>query len=83
MRGLSTVAGSWIGGGANQAAMKEIYEVSDDLFASMIVVDVICANIWLAFLLYGANNATKVDKWLKADTSAISTLKEKVENYQI
>lgn len=81
-RGLSTVAGSWIGGGANQAAMKEIYEVSDDLFASMIVVDVICANIWLAFLLYGANNAKKVDKWLKADTSAISTLKEKVENYQ-
>jgi uncharacterized membrane protein len=81
-RGLSTVAGSWIGGGANQAAMKEIYEVGDDLFASMIVVDVICANIWLAFLLYGANNAKKVDKWLKADTSAISTLKDKVEDYQ-
>jgi len=81
-RGLSTVAGSWIGGGANQAAMKEIYEVSDDLFASMIVVDVICANIWLAFLLYGANNAKKVDKWLKADTSAISILKDKVEDYQ-
>ena len=24
-RGLSTVAGSWIGGGANQAAMKEVF----------------------------------------------------------
>jgi len=81
-RGLSTVAGSWIGGGANQAAMKEIYEVGDDLFASMIVVDVICANIWLAFLLYGAQNTKKVDKWLKADTSAISALKEKVGDYQ-
>lgn len=81
-RGLTTVAGSWIGGGANQAAMKEIYEVGDDLFASMIVVDVICANIWLAFLLYGANNSKKVDKWLKADTSAITTLKDKVEDYQ-
>ena len=34
-RGLSTVAGSWIGGGANQTAMKEIFEVSDNLFATM------------------------------------------------
>lgn len=81
-RGLTTVAGSWIGGGANQAAMKEIFEVSDELFSSMIVVDVICANIWMAFLLYGANNAAKVDKWLKADTSAIDSLKEKVASFQ-
>ncbi len=81
-RGLSTVAGSWIGGGANQTAMKEIYEVKDSVFTSMVVVDVICANIWLAFLLYGANNARRVDKWLKADTSAISDLKKRVENYQ-
>ena len=53
-RGLTTVAGSWIGGGANQAAMKEIFNVSDTLFSSMIAVDVIVANIWMAFLLYGA-----------------------------
>lgn len=81
-RGLATVAGSWIGGGANQAAMKEIYGVSDALFPSMIVVDVICANIWLGFLLYGANNAARVDKWLKSDTSAITELKEKVSGFQ-
>ncbi len=81
-RGLSTVAGSWIGGGANQTAMKEIYEVGDKIFASMIVVDVICANIWLAILLYGANNAKKVDKWLKSDTSAITDLEKRVSTYQ-
>lgn len=81
-RGLSTVAGSWIGGGANQASMKEIYEVSDDLFATMIVVDVICANIWTGFLLYGASITKKVDRWLKSDTSAIDQLKDKVEKYQ-
>ncbi|GAB5526026.1 MAG: DUF819 family protein [Roseivirga sp.] len=81
-RGLATVAGSWIGGGANQAAMKEIYGVSDALFPSMIVVDVICANIWLGFLLYGANNTDKVDKWLKSDTSAITDLKERVSGFQ-
>ncbi len=81
-RGLSTIAGSWIGGGANQTAMKEIFEVSDALFASMIVVDVIVANIWMGFLLYGANISDKVDRWLKADNTAITELKEKMENYQ-
>ncbi len=81
-RGLSTVAGSWIGGGANQTAMKEIYEVSDTIFASMIVVDVVVANIWMGFLLYGANIAPKVDAWLKADVSAIEDLKARVKNYR-
>ena len=80
-RGLSTVAGSWIGGGANQTAMKEIFEVQENIFASMIVVDVIVANIWMAFLLYGAGISDKIDKVLKADNSAIEDLKKRVENY--
>lgn len=81
-RGLSTIAGSWIGGGANQTAMKEIYEVGDNLFATMIIVDIIVANIWMAFLLYGANITQKVDRWLKADVSAIEELKKKVADYR-
>lgn len=81
-RGLSTVAGSWIGGSANQTSMKEIFEVGDGLFATMIVIDVICANIWTGFLLYGASVTKRVDRWLKSDTSAIDDLKTRVENYQ-
>lgn len=81
-RGLSTVAGSWIGGGANQTAMKEIFEVGNDLFATMIVVDVVVANIWMGFLLYGANITERIDAWLKSDTSAIEDLKERVKNYR-
>lgn len=50
-RGLSTVAGSWIGGGANQAAMKEIYEVSDNLFGTMVIVDILIGNTWLGLSL--------------------------------
>lgn len=81
-RGLSTVAGSWIGGGANQTAMKEIFKVGDDLFASMIIVDVVVANIWMGFLLYGASISDRLDKRLKADNSAISDLKQRVQDYQ-
>lgn len=81
-KGLSTVAGSWIGGGANQTAMKEIFDVKDDLFGTMIVVDVVVANIWMGFLLYGANISDRIDRWLKADSSAIEDLKKRVSDYR-
>lgn len=82
-RGLSTVAGSWIGGGANQNAMAIIYEVEDaPIFPTMIIVDVVVANIWMGFLLYGANISKRVDGWLQADSSAIEDLKKSVADYR-
>ena len=80
-RGLSTIAGSWIGGGANQTAMREIFEVPTGIFGQMIIVDVLVANIWLGFLLFGAGRSARIDRWLKADNSAISELTERVEAY--
>jgi|TARA_R110002012_G_scaffold322045_1_gene554218 uncharacterized membrane protein len=77
-RGLSTLAGSWIGGGANQAAMLEIYKFNPSQYGQMVFVDIVVANVWMAILLIGIGKATKIDKWLKADTSAIESLKEKV-----
>ena len=81
-RGLSTVAGSWIGGGANQAAMKEVFQVNDKLFSAMVAVDVIVANIWMAMLLYGTGIVQKIDNWFQADSSSINELKDKIETYQ-
>ncbi len=80
-RGMSTIAGSWIGGGANQTAMKEVFKVPDNIFGIMIVVDVIVANIWMGFLLYGANIRNKVNSFLKADNRMILELEERMENY--
>jgi len=80
-RGLATVAGSWIGGGANQAALKEISETMDQQFSIMLIVDVFVANLWMPFLLYGASRTEAIDKWLKADSSAVNELKTKVEEY--
>lgn len=80
-RGLSTLAGSWIGGGANQAAMLEIYGYNQKLYGGMVFVDIVVANIWMAILLIGIGKSAKIDKWLKADTSAIEDLKEKVTSY--
>ncbi|SZD73763.1 Predicted integral membrane protein [Candidatus Ornithobacterium hominis] len=80
-RGMSTIAGSWIGGGANQTAMKEVFEVADNIFGIMIVVDVIVANIWMGFLLYGANIRDKANRLLKADNAAILDLEKRMEDY--
>jgi uncharacterized membrane protein len=80
-RGLATLAGSWIGGGANQTAMLEVYGYNPERYAAMVAVDIVVANIWMAFLLYGAGMSDKIDAWLKADTSAIDRLKIKMADY--
>lgn len=81
-RGMSTIAGSWIGGSANQAAMKEVFDVGGEIFSVMITVDVLVANIWTAALLWMAANAARIDARTGADTTAITALKHKVEQYQ-
>ena len=80
-RGLSTLAGSWIGGGANQTAMLEIYGYNQKLYGGMVFVDIVVANIWMAILLIGIGKRKRINKWLKADTSAIESLKEKVSTF--
>lgn len=81
-RGMTTIAGSWIGGGANQATMKEVFEVSDELFSTMVTVDIIVGNAWLGVLIAGVAVTKLIDKKLKADSSAIESLKKKMQDYQ-
>ncbi|MCT1523294.1 DUF819 family protein [Sphingobacterium hotanense] len=78
-RGLGSLAGSWIGGSANQVALKEILKPSPNLFSSIIAVDVFVAYIWMAFLLYGASKADKFNAFFKADASDVEHLKEKMD----
>ncbi len=77
-RGLSTIAGSWIGGGANQTAMLEVFGASPTLFGQMIAVDVLIANFWMAILLFWAAKPEKLDKFFKADTRAIYALRDRI-----
>ncbi|WP_162055027.1 DUF819 family protein [Pontibacter pamirensis] len=82
-RGLSTIAGSWIGGGANQLAMFEVFKPAPNLFSAVIAVDVIVANIWMAVLLYGAGNSERVDRFFRADSTAVNELKERIEEHRL
>jgi uncharacterized membrane protein len=80
-RGMTTIAGSWIGGGANQAAMYEIFKPSDSMYSIMITVDVLVAEVWMAFLLIGVGKTKAIDKWLKADSSAVTHLQETMHEF--
>jgi len=82
-RGLSTVAGTWIGGGANQAAMFEIFKPSTDLFSAMVALDVFVSYAWMALLLYGAGKNSSINKFLKADDQSVTEIKDKIEAYQL
>jgi len=81
-RGLSTIAGSWIGGGANQAAMLEIFRYNPEKYGGMVLIDIVVANIWMAILLLGVGKTKQIDSWLKADTSSLEALKIKVAKFQ-
>lgn len=77
-RGLGTIAGSWIGGGANQTALKEILKPSNYVFSQMVAVDVLIAETWLAILLVGVGYSQRLDSWLKADSKMITDMQQKI-----
>ena len=82
-RGMTTIAGSWIGGGANQTAMKEVFNVDGELFSKMVTVDILVGNAWLAVLLIGVGKTVFIDKFLGADSSSVESVKEKIEKYNL
>lgn len=73
-RAMATLAGNWVGGTANQFAMKEIYDVEDNMFAIMISVNVVFSALWMAFLLMCAPHAEKIDNKIGADVNGIRLL---------
>lgn len=87
IKGIATIVGSWIGGGSNQTAVLEITNFNEKLYGNFILVDIFCANIYLAFLLFLISKRNLIDKYLKADYSSmektLKTLKEQKSQINI
>ena len=82
-RGMTAIAGSWIGGAANQAAMKEVFQIDANVFGVMVAVDVLFSYIWMAVLLWMAAQHQRLDRRLNADTRAIAELGERMERMRL
>jgi len=80
--GMAALAGSWIGGGANMVAMKEVFNVDETTFGQFVVIDVGVGYVWMAVLIFLANRAEAIDARTGADTRAIEELKERLVSYQ-
>lgn len=81
-RGMAALSGSWIGGGANMLALKEMFKAGEGIFSAMIVVDVLVANIWMGVLLYSAGIHRKIDALTGADSSAVDDLERRTTEFQ-
>jgi uncharacterized membrane protein len=79
--GMTALSGSWIGGGANMVALAEMVGTPDAMFGMMVIVDVTVANIWMGVLLYLAGQQQRIDRFTRADTSAIEDLKRRVAEF--
>lgn len=79
--GMTALAGSWIGGGANMLAMKEIFQVDATTFGQFAVVDVGVGYVWMAVLIFLAARAQAIDARSGADTRAIEALKLRLAAY--
>lgn len=80
--GMAALAGSWIGGGANMMAMKEIFDVDATTFGQFAVVDVGVGYAWMAVLIFLAGRAQAIDARSGADTRALDELKERMAAFQ-
>ena len=65
-KGMATIAGSWIGGTANQMALNSIFNPSADELAKAVTVDVFFGETWLAILLFLIPFQAKINRFFKA-----------------
>lgn len=77
-KGLGTLSGSWIGGVANMAAVKEAVQTPESLFSQILVVDTLVAYSWMAVLLALAKQQGRFDRWNRSRTEQMDDLNRRL-----
>lgn len=82
-KSLGALCGSWMGGGGNMLAIQAALDVDEASMAYALVMDSICATIYVMFLLWAIGFSGVFNKWTKADTKTIdevgATLEEEAK----
>ena len=78
-KALGALCGSWMGGGGNMLAIQAALDVDEATMAYALVMDSICATLYVMFLLWAIGNHEKFNKWTKADTSIIDGVGDALE----
>ena len=78
-KALGALCGSWMGGSGNMIAVQAAFDIGEADMAYALVVDSIDYSIWVMFLLWVINFASKFNKWTKADTSILDEVSRRLE----
>lgn len=70
-KALGSLCGSWMGGGGNMLAIQAALNVDEGTMAYALVMDSICATLYVMFLLWAIGFSEKFNQWTKADTRVI------------
>jgi len=63
--GVGALAGSWLGGTGNMAAVSEMLETPPEQFGLAVITDNVIYLIWLPILLGSKNVADRFNKWTR------------------
>ncbi|MCH8194130.1 MAG: DUF819 family protein, partial [Planctomycetes bacterium] len=75
-KAFGTLAGSWIGGTGNMAAMKEALDASGEDFGLAVLADNAVYIVWLPILLGSKNLANRFHRFIRLDPARIRALEE-------
>lgn len=75
---FGALAGSWIGGVQNMAAVQQALGLNDAGMGYTLLIDSIDYSMWIMFLLALVPFAARFNKWVKADTSKVDNLNERL-----
>lgn len=78
-KSLGALCGSWMGGGGNMLAIQAALDVDESAMAYALVMDSICATLYVMFLLWAIGFSKKFNKWTKADTRVIDEVGQALE----
>ena len=78
-KALGALCGSWMGGGGNMLAIQAALDVDEATMAYALVMDSICATLYVMFLLWAIGFADKFNRWTKADTRIIDEVGASIE----
>ncbi len=73
-KSLGALCGSWMGGGGNMLAIQSALNVDENAMGYALVMDSICATLYVMFLLWAIGFSKKFNKWTKADTKDIDSV---------
>jgi len=82
-KSLGALCGSWMGGGGNMMAIQAALKVDEGDMAYALVMDSICATVYVMFLLWVIGFKDKFNNWTKANTNAIDEVGKTLEGQML